>query len=390
MIYFLIFVATFLIWRREKIKQNFILIQNEECLERNNILEENLQETRLRTKYLSEKIKKYEFLKDLIEELNQNFLLDNVLENLSKVSFKILGQDKSCIISIYLLDRETHQLMLSLIKKDKTHKNLSTESGGDIFDHWVLKHVSPLLVEDVRKDFRFDLEKIDKQENRQIRSLISVPMISNNQFIGILRLDSPYSNVYSQEDLRLLAIISDLGAVAIENINLYKNTEELAIKDSLTGLYLRRYLTERLEEELTRASSDGTPVSLLMLDIDNFKYYNDQFGHVIGDVILKNLSKVLLDFFKEESFIVSRFGGEEFAIVLPQIPKEKAKDLAQSLSKKISTDSICVRRQTIQITVSIGIATFPQDSTDKEKLILQADSAMYYAKQLGKNRICSI
>ncbi|MEW6171328.1 MAG: sensor domain-containing diguanylate cyclase, partial [Candidatus Omnitrophota bacterium] len=370
-IYFLNFVLIYNIFRKEKTKKNFIAIQNEECLERNNILEENLGETRLRTKYLSEKIKKYESLKDLIESLSQNFLLDDVLEKLSSISFKILGIDKSCIVSIYLLDQETHQLILSL-RKDKIHKNRTILSSGDIFDIWVLKHVSPLLIEDIKKDFRFDLEKINHQEVRETRSLISVPMISNNQFIGILRLDSPYSNVYSQEDLRLLAIISDLGAVAIENIHLYKNTEELAIKDSLTGLYLRRYLMERLEGELRRASIEGTTVSLLMIDIDNFKHYNDQFGHIVGDVILKNLSKILLDTFQEGGFIVSRFGGEEFAVILSQISKEKAKELAESLSKKIASNNITVRREMIQFTVSMGIASFPQDAIDKEKLILQA------------------
>jgi len=157
------------------------------------------------------------------------------------------------------------------------------------------------MVEDTKKDFRFDLEKVVLDKERQIRSLISAPLCIGRRVLGILRVDSIRENSFSFDDLRLLTTISDIGAMAVENALLYEKTEELAIKDGLTGIYLRRYLLERIPGEIGRALRKGSEASLLMLDIDHFKNYNDKFGHVAGDIVLKDLGALLSRYLKDSS-----------------------------------------------------------------------------------------
>jgi diguanylate cyclase (GGDEF)-like protein len=246
-----------------------------------------------------------------------------------------------------------------------------------------------LLIEDIKKDFRFDLEKIEaKAYIRPISSLISSPLISEYKFLGILRVDNSISSLYSQDDLRFLTTISDLGAVALENGELFQRTRDLAIHDELTRLYTKGYFSERLKEECKKGLRQDITFSLLVLDIDYFKNYNDKFGHTSGDIVLKNLSHTMTDFLKDSNSIISRFGGEEFCIILPAKDKSGAYKIADELRVKIEKRKIILRKQETHVTISIGVASFPQDATDADELILRADKAMYEAKQKGRNRVC--
>jgi diguanylate cyclase (GGDEF)-like protein len=177
--------------------------------------------------------------------------------------------------------------------------------------------------------------------------------------------------------------------VAIENAQLFQKTQELAIHDELTSLFSKAYFLERLKEECKRALRSQRPVSLLMLDIDYFKKYNDQFGHTAGDIVLRNLSLIISDSLKDLSSIASRFGGEEFCLLLPGLEKNKAVSLAESLRDKISKARVVLRRQETGITVSIGVAVFPGDAKDEEEIVLKADKALYKAKQAGRNRVAA-
>ena len=128
-----------------------------------------------------------------------------------------------------------------------------------------------------------------------------------------------------------------------------------------------------------------------MLDIDHFKNYNDKFGHTAGDIVLKELSLMMTEFSRElRPLIISRFGGEEFCIVLPQMNKIVAIDLAEKLRIKIEKKKIILRKQETDVTVSIGAASFPSDARDEDELIFKADKALYLAKQKGRNRVCGI
>ncbi|MGE5196944.1 MAG: GGDEF domain-containing protein, partial [Deltaproteobacteria bacterium] len=222
---------------------------------------------------------------------------------------------------------------------------------------------------------------------RPISSLISAALISENNFLGLLRLDSLKPRFYSLDDLRVLVTICDLGAVALENAELFQKIHDLAIHDGLTTLYTKGYFLERLKEEQKRSARQRAKFSLLMLDIDHFKDYNDKFGHIAGDLVLKTLSTTILDFLKGLTPVVSRFGGEEFCIILPHIDKKEAHIVAEELRAKIEMTRIILRRQEATITVSIGVAAFPSDAEDEDEIILKADRAMYEAKQNGRNLV---
>jgi len=213
------------------------------------------------------------------------------------------------------------------------------------------------------------------------------PLISENKFLGILRLESSQERFFSLDELRVLVSLCDLGAVALENAQLYQKTQDLAIHDSLTSLYTKEYFVARLKEECRRTTRGKAHFSLLLIDIDYFKNYNDKYGHIAGDMVLRTLSAMLTATLKGAGTIVSRFGGEEFCVILPGLDKEKAHAAAERLRKKIEETTILLRRQETNITVSIGIASFPDDAADCDEMIAKADKAMYEAKQKGRNRV---
>lgn len=153
--------------------------------------------------------------------------------------------------------------------------------------------------------------------------------------------------------------------------------------DFLTGLANRRLLEERLQEEIARTQRTGRPFSLLMLDLDGFKYYNDSFGHSIGDQVLQLLSAILSQSVREMD-LVARYGGEEFVVLLPETQLESACAAAERLRQQVETGS---RAQGQPMTVSIGVATFPQDGETGAELVAAADRAMYLAKGKGRNRV---
>ena len=381
-----LFVVTFILKSNseQKIRLEYRI---EELQEKSNILsDQNSQEER-NTLAFRTKINRYNSLKEIIERINRDFDLDAVADSLTSIANSVISDNKSSCL-LYLIDTKNQRF--NLLKTKKENENMVIKAKeGDIFDYWVMRHLNPLHVEDMKKDFRFDLEKLKIQDMRPIGSLISAPFMSEQRFIGLMRLDSPDPHSFSQDDLRLLVTICDIGAVALENSELFKKTQDLAIHDGLTQLYTKGYFMERLKEECKRSIRQATPFSLLMLDLDNFKNYNDQFGHTAGDLVLQRLSVNLTECLKESNAVASRFGGEEFCVILDGIDKKKALILANAIRERVEREKLVLRRQETHITVSIGVAEFPTDAIDDNELILKADKAMYEAKQKGRNRVVS-
>ncbi|MDE2027401.1 MAG: sensor domain-containing diguanylate cyclase, partial [Candidatus Omnitrophica bacterium] len=213
--------------------------------------------------------------------------------------------------------------------------------------------------------------------------------IVGEKTLGILRVDSAVAGQFATDDLRFLRTIADLTSVAIENAQLYERLETMAIKDGLTGLYLRRHMLDRLQEEISREMRRKRDLSFLMLDLDRFKQYNDTFGHMAGDIVLKAIAKIMEDHFHNPGEIVCRYGGEEFCALLPDCSKAKAVQLANDLRKKVESREIILRRQKTNVTVSIGVAAFPKDAAGRDELIFKADEALYQAKESGRNKVCA-
>ncbi|RKY31793.1 MAG: hypothetical protein DRP74_04085 [Candidatus Omnitrophota bacterium] len=381
----LLFAAVIIFTFRRKKRLEFAI---QELQEKVNIMHAaNIKENK-NTLALKEKISRYEELRRILERIDQNLDLNSVASDLVSIVFSLLGKNKGVCI-LYLLDAANYKL--NIFKTAKENKELSIKAKeGDIFDKWVLKRSSPLLIEDTKRDFRFDAEKVQEKTKRNISSLISSPMISDHRLIGVLRLDNPKTQFYTQDDLRFLSTISGLGAVALENSELFQKTQELAIHDELTSLYTKRYFLERLRDQCAKSIRHNRSFSLLMLDIDYFKKYNDRFGHTSGDIVLKNISENILNFLKDSDGLVSRFGGEEFCVILRDQDKQSALKTAEKIRSGIEKNKIILRQKESNITISIGVATFPSDAGDAEELIRIADRAMYEAKKSGRNKVCII
>jgi diguanylate cyclase (GGDEF)-like protein len=335
-----------------------------------------------------EKIKRYDNLKKIIEEINQNLTLEATTDTLASIALSVISKNRGTCI-LYLVDNLTQKLKLVKTKKED-NKLIVKAKEGDIFDFWLLRHTTPLFIEDIKRDFRFDPEQLKSRDVRPISSLVSSLFMSENKVLGILRLDNRSPGFYSQDDLRFLVTLCDLGAVAIENGELFQKTQDLAIHDGLTGLYTKGYFLERLKEECKRAIRQTTVLSLLMLDIDYFKHYNDKFGHTAGDIVLKELSHNLIKFLGDSRPIISRFGGEEFCIILPRLKKQQAYAIAEELKAMVERMKIILRNQVTKVTVSVGLASFPDNARDEDELLFKADQAMYSAKQKGRNRVCGL
>jgi diguanylate cyclase (GGDEF)-like protein len=210
------------------------------------------------------------------------------------------------------------------------------------------------------------------------------PIINKNKLIAVLAISKKQNGFYSSEDIELIATLASDIAASIENAQLYAQAQERANTDELTGLYNHRYFHQRLEEEIARCSRFGEIFSLLFVDLDLFKSFNDIYGHLSGDDLLRKISV----FFKNSirgSDIGFRYGGDEFAFLLPQTSMEAASIIAERLRQQIGT---LILSDKLPITCSIGISSWPRDGVLREEIIHAADTALYQAKQLGRNRTC--
>jgi len=362
-------------------------VKQENLEEEINTLSDQIKGQKETSSSLEQKTTYYNNLRNIADKI-QNPSLNEICQHLTDYTFYLLGKNRGCCL-LYLVESEKQKLYLFLSKKEDSTLVIK-QKQGDIFDRWVIRHTSSLLVEDARDDFRFDLDKTRYKPERSVLSLISAPLKVEQRFLGVLRLDSGLAYRYSQDALRFLDTVCNLGALGLENSLLFQQIQELAIRDSLTSVYTKGYYLERLDEEIQRAvRQPHAALSLLMIDIDNFKDYNDQYGHIAGDIVLKGLSKLFLDFFAQISgATVCRFGGEEFSVFLPFITKQESLSLAEDLRSRVQEQRFILRRKETPVTISIGVAYLSLRMKTAKELILQADRALYQAKKRGRNRVC--
>ena len=249
---------------------------------------------------------------------------------------------------------------------------------------WVAQHGEPVLVNDVSQDPRYYAHP----DLPDTRSELDVPIRAGERVIGVLDVQSTELNAFDESDLATLETLAHQLAVAMENARLYQETQRLAITDGLTGLHNLRYFYEALEKEIQRSERYHRSVSLIILDIDDFKAYNDLYGHLAGDDLLIELAQ-LMSKVTRRTDTLARYGGEEFAIILPETETEGARFLAERLQEEVREYRFQVQDdQTIgQITISLGVATYPHHADSAKALVNAADKALLRAKQAGKNRL---
>ena len=215
-----------------------------------------------------------------------------------------------------------------------------------------------------------------------------MPMMAQGETLGILHLQSGSHQERLSEPLQRLAVnVSEHIALALANLKLREILRSQAIRDPLTGLFNRRYMEESLERELHRAHRKHSTVGILALDIDRFKRFNDTFGHDAGDTLLRELGAFLQGHVRGED-IACRCGGEEFTLILPETSLEVARQRAEDIREGVKHLSVQHRHQPLgAITLSLGVASFPDHGETSEAVLRVADAALYRAKHAGRDRV---
>ncbi|MDD5089330.1 MAG: diguanylate cyclase [Candidatus Wallbacteria bacterium] len=313
-------------------------------------------------------------------------VLDKILVQL----IKLFGARRG---SIMLLSDKKDTLRLKSVKIYRPEdgsivggdlqEQIEMRCGEGIAGH-VVKSGIPVLSIDCENDPRFK-KYIGSSGMKAPKSLISVPLIVKDKPFGVINLsDRKDDTSFTTGDMELLLTISTQMAISLDNSKLY----EMAIRDGLTGLFIYRYFQIRLEEELIRSRRYEDPLALMMIDVDFFKKFNDQYGHQQGDIVLRETAQ-LIQMTVRSIDVVCRYGGEEFVVILPNTTSEQALILAERLRHKVEEYPFPGQENNLKVTISIGLAEFPRMASDKGEFINRADIALYESKKQGRNR-CTV
>ncbi|HVP38190.1 MAG TPA: sensor domain-containing diguanylate cyclase [Candidatus Saccharimonadales bacterium] len=281
--------------------------------------------------------------------------------------------------SLYLVDRNSRILSLAYQDGERVDliRGVRFEHGYG-FSSWVAKERRPVLLNDLRREAQPGLPVV--------RSFLSVPLQVGSELIGVVNLSHSCAHAFAERDKELLILASSLAAATIEHVLHYQSVKEMAVTDDLTSVYNRRYFQERLQQQAQLSERYLHPYSLVFIDIDHFKQFNDAHGHAAGDQVLAELGR-LLKRWARTSDVVVRYGGDEFVVLLPHTDLDGALLAAERLRSSIEAHPFPRRRR---ITVSLGVASYPRDGKAREDLVHKADQALYLAKRSGRNCIQSL
>lgn len=217
---------------------------------------------------------------------------------------------------------------------------------------------------------------------QNIDNIICVPLVNEGKAVGVMSLVNRPDEEVDEDDLHLVNTICSHLALAMEKSRVY----ELAITDGLTKLFDHRYFQHALEKELKRAARFKTNVSMVLFDVDHFKSFNDTYGHQIGDVVLRHIAQIVKDALRTID-IVARYGGEEFTIVMPETDESSAKVVAERVRAAVEAYDFPGAEKPLNVTISLGVASYPTDAIERMDLIQKADQALYKSKENGRNRV---
>ncbi len=333
---------------------------------------------------LREEVKRRNWLAEAIEKFNvglQNPDTEDFWANLMRVSAELMHAERS---SLLVFDEKSHSLTVkAAIGATAERIAGKSEKIGERVAQIVFQNGKPVVVGDVGK---IGLPAAPPDWKYKSNSFISYPFSIGSRRVGVLNVtDKADGAAYGEADLELLNAIAPQVAVLIDRADLKSKAgklEQLSVTDGLTGLLNRRYLEERLAEEIKRSNRYGYPMSFMMIDVDHFKSYNDNFGHPDGDKVLIMVANCFRETLRSAD-IAARYGGEEFSILLPQTTSSEAETIAERVREHIAATEFPNRA----ITVSIGIASCCLELNSTRELIVAADNALYVAKRKGRNRV---
>jgi len=240
----------------------------------------------------------------------------------------------------------------------------------------------PIIVPDLQKENR----DASLPKPKAVHGAMVVPIVSEGVTIGSVLFTAALAGAFTFDQQRLVDRLIRLASVGIQNARLHSKTLELAETDSMTGLLTNRAYQERLDAEFRRAQNGKQSLALLILDVDYFKHVNDTYGHPQGDELLRQLGEVIRQHARKED-ICCRYGGDEFTVVMPQTIKAEAAMVAGRIRQAVEERVFALDGATAKITISIGVAGYPQDTATRTALVKAADDALYTAKQSGRNNV---
>ncbi len=273
--------------------------------------------------------------------------------------------------------------------EDEDNESLGQAEAADGFampHHLSVCRVVRAGREMVVQDVTDDLLCADCRFGQRRGSSFCVPITAGGQTIGALHLASPQTNYWTEERQRLVKALVDQAGPTINNLRLMEMMRNRALVDEQTQVYNRRFLDSYLRKQIGSARRHQSPLSVMMLDIDHFKQFNDRYGHEAGDIVLRQFATTLASSLREGE-LVARYGGEEFTVVMHGTAKE-ALNLAERLRRAVATLSFsqfALHDEDVRITMSVGIAEFPTNGQSPEEVLKAADMALYRAKRSGRN-----
>lgn len=287
--------------------------------------------------------------------------------------------------SLLLLDETTGQLKFELsidLDLEKV-KDVRLSLGEGVAGHCALTQ-ELLVIEDVRQcDFFHG--QVDEMSGNRTESLVCVPIVFAGRTLGVLEMVNP--KAIDKSSIALLSPVSDYLAIGVENTRRYRQLRDMAVRDSLTGLYNQRYLYRQLEDLIQKSKAESVCFSLIFMDIDDFKTVVDTEGHLNGSRALREVAQKIRECLTQDSFAVA-YGCDEFVVVLPDTDRHRAAEMARKIRELINSSTFLVNwGRKITVTASFGVATFPDDADDIKDLLALADQAMFRVKNTGKDRV---
>jgi diguanylate cyclase (GGDEF)-like protein len=319
--------------------------------------------------------------KALTSTFNMEQILVIVLKRLSEL-FKARNW------TLFLLDHDREELHFEVVVGlDKRSLSDVRIKVGEGIAGTAAVRGEPILVPDVSSDPRFS-KRVDDLTGFITRSLICLPLKMQGSVIGVIEVVNPEDpSLFQPEFMPVLAILADYVAIAINNSRNYRKIESLVITDDVTGFHNTRFLHQHLERLLDPAATIPQEVSLVFLDLDNFKQVVDAYGHLVGSQVLREVARTMAATLNGADRLV-RYGGDEFVIILPGQDKKAALDKVVAVRQALA-QTVFLREEGLEVklTASFGVATYPDDAASKKELLRIADNSMYRSKEIGKNAI---
>jgi diguanylate cyclase (GGDEF)-like protein/PAS domain S-box-containing protein len=332
----------------------------------------------------NERAREAESLREASATLTSTLKLQEILEKILVTAARAIPSAQKGLL--FLLDPEKRSFLVRAQYgyEDKNIFSILLNEHEGLAGKAVTEKQA-LIIKDVRSEKNTILSNQNKEASEQ-NSWIVAPLIQLGKVFGVIELSAANTDVFSENDLKVLISFADTVTAAIQNAQLHAEVEQIAITDALTGLYNRRGFIELGEREMQRSIRTNAPLSILILDVDFLKQINDEYGHHAGDQVLQEIAECCRKTFRQID-LLARYGGDEFAVLLPDTPLDHATDAAKRLHQSISDQILSFEGKQIKLSASIGLAEFDKSLNSINDFFDRADKALYFAKNKGRNTI---